>query len=118
MGYKTLVRIKESVRAIVPMWVTMTFRPLGRLKCVRDSWVKEVEYEVEFFIWSVAPVSKIQGTWFEGGLDKHVENEKRLKLWGENTEWDRSTVILAAMWEVVLLSLSLGEVELIKETSC
>lgn len=45
---RTFVKIKESVNATVPICVTVTFRPLGRLTYVWDTGVKEVKYDVEF----------------------------------------------------------------------
>jgi len=57
----TLVKTKESEILMVPMWVTEACCPLGNLTVLETTEVICVNNDVEQIIWSVAPVSIIQG---------------------------------------------------------
>ncbi len=58
---RTLVKIKESENLTVPMCVTKANWPLGNLTWEDITAVIDVRWWMELTIWSVAPVSMIQG---------------------------------------------------------
>ena len=88
----TFSRIKAEVSWTVPMCVTRTFSPFG--KCTKEDieLVILVNKDMEWMMWSVAPVSKIQvsALWailFEGFSTKIEFFKLRLtKSWKEAQE--------------------------------
>ena len=58
--HNTSVRIEDSVRCTVLMWVTKAFSPLGKWTKELETQVIELKTKMEWTIWSVALVSMIQ----------------------------------------------------------
>ena len=56
----TPVKIRVSLSLIVPIWVTNVVSPVGKWATVLMTKVMVVRWGIEWTIWSVAPVSKIQ----------------------------------------------------------
>ena len=61
-------RVKVDVTWIVPMWVTVTFSPLGNWTKVDMELVILVNKVIEWIMWSVAPISRLVHTVNNGAL--------------------------------------------------
>jgi hypothetical protein len=109
--HKTSVKIKDSEIRTVPMWVNDANWPLGNLIVLETTEFMDLNKEIVQIIWSVAPVSMIQGAWIEFVREvfwnKEDEDAKTECFVSKEETW-KVTEILPAMWE---MSWSWGEAE-------
>ncbi len=62
---RTLVKVRVEETLTVPMWVTVAKLPFGNFTNLETDAMWVVKYDVEQTIWSVAPVSRIQGQFLD-----------------------------------------------------
>ena len=72
-------RIKEAETRTIPMWVTLAMSPVDNLTKIWTEEVMVLKKVIEWTIWSVAPLSRIQSVgliWETSTIEEHTEYSK------------------------------------------
>ena len=94
-------RIKVDVIWIVPMWVTVTFSPLGNWTKVDIELVILVNKVIEWIMWSVAPVSRTQVSPLKAVLCTRLIANTECCMLKDTQSWNTWQVLPEAAMEVI-----------------
>ena len=97
---RTFSRIKEAETCTVPMWVTLAMSPLGNLIEIWTEEVMVLKKEMEWTMWSVAPLLRIQSVglrWEISIVEENTEYSKEGKDQMLESSWPWSPMEDCAM---------------------
>ena len=104
---RTFSRIKEAETCTVPMWVTLAMSPLGNLIEIWTEEVMVLKKEMEWTMWSMAPLSRIQSVglrWEISIVEENTEYSKEGKDQMLESSWPWSPMedcaMMLATWGV------------------